>query len=121
MSRITALIFALTIIFPLMADEKLAPDSRVKDISPFIDEQTILVLHVDVSRIKAEDLMAEVVKIVPIPAKEAQRAKEQAGSMLESLNKLGLKDFYFVFSLADLTAPLFMVVPLAPDADIQAI
>jgi hypothetical protein len=120
MSRITAVIPILVVVLPVNAVGS-DPDARISAVAPFLDEQTVAVLHVDLSRVNSENLVDEAARLGLIPTDAVKEAKESAGRLLQTFTRAGGKDFYFIISLADLPAPAFLVVPLAPGADVQAL
>src|SRR5207248_9879242 len=89
---------------------------------PFLDEQTLAVAHVDLSRFDPDALFDwAATGLGKDAAEELGRHKEQAGKEVAAWKKAGVKDLYAVLSLADLTArppqPPPLVVPLGPGAD----
>src|SRR5947209_5785241 len=56
MSKTTALMLALVLALPASAAEKFDPEARARAVAPFLDEQTFLVAHVDLTRIDPDAL-----------------------------------------------------------------
>ncbi len=122
------------------AVERFDPAARARIIAPFMDEQTVLVAHVDLAakpdgRPRADidavhALIKEVIQTV-MPDKEAsqsalsgiQQAKEAADAWLAGFARAGGTEIYAGLSVADLPAHAepFTVVPLARGADARAI
>jgi len=109
-----------------------AADDRAKTLAPFLDEQTLVVGRIDVTRIDPKAIFAKVrqfaAKVEPDPGarKGLERgfahAEEFTAAQLGRFTQAGGRDMYVVVSLADLPPePLFVVVPLGPKADAKAI
>ncbi|MGH7140973.1 MAG: DUF1559 domain-containing protein [Pirellulales bacterium] len=98
-----------------------SPAKAAKTIAPFIDEDTIAVAHVDVSRIDVNKLYAAAAPLLPAghPLLRMHRAASQA---LESFLKAGGRDLYGIVSVADLPEPgPFVLVPLGKSSDEEAL
>lgn len=108
------------------AGPKFDPGARAKAIAPFIDEQTLVVGHVDLRRV---DLKAVFMKVAEwVKATTGQDAKEvvepanKAHRFVTEMVKAGAPELYLVVSLADLPAePMLVVAPLQPGADERAV
>lgn len=100
------------------------PEARAMTIAPYLDSQTIAVLHLDLQRIDAQagmDFMAE--KFPAMKAgNEARFAKtrEQATSFLEDLRKAGGREVFVVLSMADIPMrPPLLAMKIAPGGDAE--
>jgi hypothetical protein len=109
------------------AEDDLAA-ARAKVIAPFLDEETILVVRIDASRLSVDPILTMVVDWIP-QAKEGniQKAAVLAREALPAFTRAGGREFYLVVSLADISlmtphrfSPL-VIVPLAPGADEKAV
>jgi hypothetical protein len=120
MHRIIACLLFLAATVPAAA-AKFDAEARARTVAPFLDEQTVVVIHGDLSRVNAEALMEEVARIAPISPGEVQPAKAQAAQMLATLTKAGAREFFFLVSLSDLPHPLFLIALVGPDADLKTL
>ncbi len=122
MYRISAVM--LTLILPLLALRagEFDAEARARAIAPFVDEQTVAVAHIDLSRIDADAILDWAVEVGRLDKKDLEEPRRGLRDWLTDLTKAGGKDLYFVISLADLPndSPL-AVVPLAAGADAEAV
>ncbi len=99
-----------------VAEEEFDPAARAKTIARFIDEQTIAVAHVDLTRVKIGPLVDTVVELIPEAVEHQQEAKAGMNALHAALLQAAGKDVYFLFSLADVDysrEPLpLLIVPL---------
>ena len=98
-------------------------------IAPYLDEQAIVVAHIDSSQIDIDAAVAVLQQLVPLPEREVAELKNivaGAKSGLDAFANAGGRDVFAVFSLADLgeagrDPPVFVVVPVADDANASAL
>src|SRR5436309_3359439 len=122
MHRISAVALALALAPPVSAADQFDADARARAVAPFVDEQTVGVAHVDLTRIDAGALLARVAEVAKLGAEEIEGPKRELGVWLAALARAGGKEMYVVLSLADLPAqPPLVVVPLGAGADADAI
>lgn len=98
-----------------------SPAKAAKTLAPFVDDDTIVVAHVDVSRIEVNKLFAALASFFPAehPLLRMNRA---AGQQIETFLKAGGRDLYVVVSVADLPEPgPFVLVPLGRPSDEEAL
>ena len=108
------------------------PDAaaRAKAIAPFVDEQTILVARIDVTRVDVEHIVGRLKKLMrdpqepdrPDPQLDRRLAEMRQGleQWITGFTKAGGRDYYVV-SPMDLFPAIVVVVPLAPAADAEAL
>jgi len=107
------------------AEDDLAA-ARAKVIAPFLDEETVLVVRVDASRLSVDPILAMATDWFPQAKGDIQKAAAPAREALAAFTRAGGKDCYLLVSLADISlkpdrlSPL-AVVPLAPGADEKAV
>jgi len=93
------------------ADGDSDPTARAKAIAPYIGEQTIAVVHMDLSALEVGDLVDKFVQLVP----DADIDGEMRANLKKAhsaFTSAGFSDFYVVVSLADIPAsPPFIIVP----------
>jgi len=101
------------------------PKAQAEIVAPFIDEQTVAVIHVDVTRIDVDALFAEFFKLVPeakeLPGSHAERARSEVNKALQAVLAAGGKNLYYVVSLADFDTRLhpgpFFLIPADEKTD----
>ena len=120
MQKMAALTLFL-VVFPAAAKDAADADARAKAVAPYLDPQTICLVHVDGTRVPIDTLLAKVVEIAKLGEDEIAPLKQAAGQWVTDFTKAGGKDFYVVISLADLPQQPFFIVPLAEGADAAAL
>jgi hypothetical protein len=123
MYRHSAVVVGLLIALPAAgAEPKFDADSSAKAVAPFIDEQTVAVLHVNLDVIDFDALFKKADMLGKFDAKDKATAKAAAAMTLDILRQVGAHDYYVVVSLADVQqGPPFSVVPMAKDGDPKAV
>ncbi|MFV2068689.1 MAG: hypothetical protein ACC645_17090, partial [Pirellulales bacterium] len=91
-------------------------------IAPYVDDQTVLVAHVDVSRIDVDATAAMLSAFLPAES-DAKRQMDQAAfvakAWLGGFQKAGGRDIYAAISVSDIgrrdapEVPIFLIVPIA--------
>lgn len=101
------------------------PTARAAAVAQYLDHQTFAIAHVDLSKIKLDELRKLLVDKAALPKEAAdsiERDEKQVSDWLASLHQAGAQEAYVVLSLADLPRwPPFVVVRLAKDADVEAL
>jgi hypothetical protein len=120
MHRPLAIALALTLALPAAGADTEA-DARARVVAPFLDEQTLAVARLDLTKVDAVTLATALTDLGVIDADETQDVKTKAGRWLGDFTKAGGKDLYVVVSLADFPSFPFVVVPLGEGADARAI
>lgn len=123
MSKITACILLFIVASPSLADDKkFDADARAKAVAPFLDEQTIVVVHADLTRIDINATAAKLTEYAKPLEENLAKAKRELGDWLPAWTKAGVRDMYVVVSLADVPGqPPLLVIPLQGDSDGKAI
>jgi hypothetical protein len=104
------------------ADRKFDPDAAAKAVAPFLDDRTVAVAHVDLTRLDADAFAEKIVALTKMKADDIADEKKAATGLVQTLTKAGVKDAFLVVSLADLpNEPPFVVLPLEKGADVKAI
>jgi hypothetical protein len=95
------------------AEEKFEPAARAKAIAPYIDEQTVAVGHVDLTRFQVEPFLAAIKPL--LPGDFSDREKTELQTNLKKFHEAGIKEFYV---LGRLSRPyFFLAIPLAREVD----
>jgi prepilin-type processing-associated H-X9-DG protein len=118
MSKLAAVTFALALAWPAAAAD---PDARAKLVAPFLDEQTLAVGYLDVTRVDPNALAAWLAEVSKVLAKELDQPRQLAGQWLTAFSEAGGKELVTVVSLADLPEAPVVLVPLEKDADVRAL
>ena len=122
MHRVSFVLLSLVCVAPVTAGEtKFDPDAIAREIAPFRDEQAFVIIHVDLARIDADKLTDKMVELTKDKRDDAVKQMASFKKGLETFKDAGGKDIFFVFSLADLPDPGFLVVPLHEGTDANAL
>lgn len=105
---------------------KYDPQTLAAAIGPFIDEQTIVVAHVDLARVDLDATLDSLAKVIgPESAGRGGRFEQvrpTPKAIVGALRKAKARDVFVVVSLADAPGePILIVVPLVGGADERAI
>ena len=89
-------------------------------VAAFVDEQTIGVAHVDLSRIDLDRLLEQAAELAPGSEKLLAPTVEKLQPQAKRLIEAGAKDVYLAVSLAELQQPI-VVLKLADGSDAKAV
>src|SRR5260370_1517962 len=106
---------------PAAAAEKAAAAGLARTAAPYLDDRTVLVAHVDAGRLDADTLVDALVAVTGVEAREAAGLRQGLAAAVEEFRKAGGKDFYVVYSLADLLEGPFVIVPGGDGLDVPAL
>src|SRR5258707_15573680 len=73
-------------------------EPRVKAIAPFLDDQTLIIARVDVTRLDVDAIMATIAPLGKIDKEDADMAKKALKPALAAFIKAGAKDLYVILS-----------------------
>jgi hypothetical protein len=123
MSRFIAWILLLALAAPSLADDKkFDAETRAKAVAPYLDEQTIAIGHVDLTRVDADAIAAKMIEYAKLKEEDIAGPKKEVGDWLAAWTKAGVREIYVVVSLADVPGlPPFVVVPLEGDTDAKVL
>lgn len=123
MSKIVAWTVLLTLAATSLADDKkFDAEARAKAIAPFLDEQTIVVGHADLTRVDVDAIVAKLSEYAKGSEPALAEAKKELGDWLSAWTKAGVRDLYVVLSLTDIPGqPPFLVIPSDGDGDAKVI
>jgi hypothetical protein len=119
MCRIAAWVATMACVLPAAAaDPQFDPEARAKIVAPYLDEQTVGVYHLDVTRLDVDAIASKLGSIEKMPREVLAQSQKILENWVASFKRAGGKDLYLVASLADLPpGPPFLIVPLTADAD----
>ena len=104
------------------ADRKFDPEAAAKAVAPFLDDRTVAVVQVDLTRLDVDALAEKFAALTKTKLDDLAEEKKAVALMLQTLSKAGAKDAFLVVSLIDApNEPPFVVLPLAKDGDPKAI
>src|SRR5262245_45987905 len=83
------------------ASSTFAAESLPAEITPYIDEQTVVVARIDLARIDPENIFKVVLKM-GVEEKVVAVAKQQATAVLAELRKAGVGLVYVTLNMADI-------------------
>src|SRR5437868_4820379 len=121
MFRMAALSLLVSLPAPLLSAESGA-DARARAVAPFLDEQTIVVAHADLTRLDLPAAVAWVARAGRLSAEQTQSFEETLPlTALRPrqglLTQAGARDLYLVFSLSEVPQAPFVVVPVPDGTD----
>jgi hypothetical protein len=117
----TLLLLAMPVLCVRADEPKFDAEARARAIAPYLDEQTVALAHLDVTRLNADALVAKFVEITRGHAEDYEPLKKQAARWIADFTKAGGKEIYAVFDLADFPSPPFVIVPLGDNSDAKTI
>jgi len=106
----------VTVLHAQVVPPKFDAAARAAAISPFVDDQTVFVAHVDLTAVDLQGTVDSIGTLLGIPKETMENAA--AGPMVAAkLAKVGATDLYFIFGLADFPDPGFAVLVAKPGID----
>lgn len=122
MYRIPAVILTLALVLPAFAADKFDADARAHPIARFVDNQTLGIAHIDLTRIDADAILDWAIAVGQLEKQEIEGPRRALRGWLADITKAGGKELYVVISLADLPIdPPLVVVPLAEGVDAESV
>jgi hypothetical protein len=119
MNRFLALALALALAVPAAAQQK-GTAGRLGGVAPFLDELTVAVVRIDLTRLKAEALTARVRQLGDLDKGDVAKTHQELTKALEALSKAKVHELYMVFGLdgfppSPASAEPFLVGPLGSE------
>ena len=92
-------------------------------LAPFVERDTIAVVHIDFARVNAKPLLALLARIVPDQSDDLTRGGDAATMVIELIRRAGVSDVYAVATLGGkgMIPQAFLVVPDNPRLDVSAL
>jgi len=117
--RCTLLLVLLPATRAVAADSPSSAAARAKAIAPFIDEQTIVVIRVDLTQAEIDPIYDKLLELVPLVERAIGTHRAKLQRARAGFLKAGARELYLVLSLADLPghAP-FVIIPRADEVDL---
>jgi hypothetical protein len=112
------IIAALVLSAPAPAEDFGA--ARAKALAPYIDEQTVAVVRIDLAKLDADELFKLLREVGGLDADDEKELKPPVAGWLGAFKKAGGRELNYVFGLAGRGEP-FVVVPLGEGADAKAL
>lgn len=104
------------------AGEEFDAAARAKSIAPFINQQTLVVAHADLRRIKLDALIASLAPRAPEWVFRGDESRAGIGDLHAAFLKAGFPEVYLVFGPDDV--PLggpFLILPMTDRSDLAAV
>ncbi|HLN29681.1 MAG TPA: DUF1559 domain-containing protein [Gemmataceae bacterium] len=120
MKKVITVIVWICSAMPTLAGE-MPPDARARAIAPYVDEQTIGIVRIDLSRLDIDALVSRFRELGKRDAEAVAPFRQAAGQWVRDFTKAGGKDIYFLVSVADLPQGETVVIPLTGEANGRAI
>jgi hypothetical protein len=122
MNRISLVLLAILGAAPAAANEpRFDPEALTRAITPFCDEQTIAIVHINLWKVDRDQLVDKVVQFTKLARNQVARDTQPLWQDLAAFKAAAGKDAFVVASLADLPHAGFFVVPLYPDTRVDAV
>ncbi len=112
------IIAALVLSAPAPAEDFGA--ARAKALAPYIDEQTVAVVRIDLTKLDPEVLSALARDLGGTDADDAKELKPVVAAWLTAFKKAGGRELNYVVGMPD-QGQTYLVVPLAEGADVKAL
>ena len=105
------------------ADAKSDAAARAKAIAPFIEEETAVVVHVDLTRVDPSAVLEVAARFDTVSPSQLASAKKEATKQLARAIRAGLKEWYLIVTPGNQgwQPSMFGVVPIPPGADVAVI
>jgi len=119
LNRFVLLIAVLTVPCLVRAEGQSDAASVAKKIAPYVDDMTVAVAHVDLSRVAVRPLMEALARLMPEAKEEMGHDEEELNILIGRFTHAGGKDIYFTVSFGN-AGPLpaaRAIIPLSASAD----
>jgi hypothetical protein len=123
MKRIFSLVVSALVLLTIstsLAEDKSDPAAQAKFIAPYIDEQTFLIVRVDVAKVKIDAVVDALCRLMPDEKEDILQSKILLQQIMDSYIKAGGKELY-VGIRADVRDAVLLVVPAGDKFDHHAI
>ncbi len=114
MLAVAALLLAVSM--PAHAADEFDAAAAARVLAPFVERDTIAVVHIDFTRVKVKSAIALMARIIPDQKDELARAEIAANGFLDVVRGAGVKEVYAVATLGgrSMIPQTFLVVPDSP-------
>jgi hypothetical protein len=123
MHRLIALSLTLLLAWPVAAQEKAGSAKAARAVAPYLDEDVVAVVHIDLSRIDLDALVDRLAKLGDFDKEHIAKIKEEGGEKLTALRGAGIREVFVVTRMDGFPhGPwAFAVLPLSEDANDKAV
>jgi hypothetical protein len=116
MHRYALLLLPLLLALPAGAGgDKFDAEARARALAPYLDEQTLAVLRIDLARPDVEAIALKIAEIASVPGDPTDRSP-QVRKWLADFTRAGGKELYLLFAAGDFFDAPLVVAPLAAEA-----
>src|SRR5436305_5739006 len=113
MYNVFCLAFTIAFTLSLRAEEpQPRAEASAQAIAPYLSEQTIALVRLDLPRLSSNSLVGKLVDLVYRNRQDSEAVQKEARRWLGDFSKAGGKEIYVVVDLADLPSGPFVIVPL---------
>ncbi len=123
MSRFLAFTLTLWLASTAAAADNFDAGAAAKTIAPFLDDRTLVVAHVDLTRLQPEAIYSHFVILSGIKEADLGDMKKDVSGVatgLDAFRRAGGSEAFLVFSLIDLIDGPFVVIPGVKETDVKA-
>jgi hypothetical protein len=119
-------ILLLAVSLPAAADTKSDAAARAKVVAPFVEAETAIVAHIDLTRVDASAVIDFAAKIASAPPAEVARAKREMFPHLSQVLQAGMKEIYLLVvpsggGNGGTLPSVYCVVPLSAGVDVKVL
>jgi prepilin-type processing-associated H-X9-DG protein len=111
MTKVCLCVLAIACANPVFADE-LKLEASAQAVAPYLDEQTLAIAHVDVTRLDVEAILSALRESGNLDVEDVAFMKARLAPWVADFTHARAKDLYVVFSLADYPRTPFFIIPL---------
>ena len=104
------------------AEPKFDAEACAKAVAPYLDDQTVAVLHVDLTAVDVGALADKAAALAKVGPDALPLPRKEAAAVVKALNDAGAHDLYVVVSLTDVPerSP-FLVIPTAKEGAVKEV
>lgn len=114
---LSCLCLALGLSLVLGETKKPGNDAMPSAIAPYVDDQTIAVAHVDMSKVDVDAIVNYLQELAPGSTAENDKLKAAGNQWVKEFTRAGGKDCFAVFRLAIPEQAFVLVTPVRPDGN----
>jgi hypothetical protein len=122
MSKLAALLLPLVALLPMRAGgKKFDPQACARTVAPFVNEQTLAVGRLDMTRLDADAAAERLAELLAGEDKPTAEEKRDLRQWLTRFTRAGGKELYLVFDVSSFPELTLVVVPLEAGAEAKTL
>ncbi len=102
---------AATAVVPAAAGAEFDPEKLAKTVAPYLDDRTVLVAHIDATRLDAKRVMETLAHLSDNEVRDFEAIQKRLEEMLQCFLTAGGTDCYIILSLLDMDWDLIALKP----------